>query len=226
MIFGYDSRIVDKKTKGLVPVGHPIGGLSLSLFVFGASSRRISTKESNGWFVDQMISNGYYSYDPTNYHGPFHFYILWVFKFFLGRNLWGLRLSASVFGLAGIYLVTQLKPYVGKFTAYASALFLAVSPGMTFYTRYAIHESELFFFMILTLLGFFRLMERKDKRSIWEIGLWNYRDDHHERNVRHPFGMFRLGFSMFESLRSHFQATPSREGEGRVDGYRSTVHNG
>ncbi|PYJ72904.1 MAG: hypothetical protein DME72_07095, partial [Verrucomicrobia bacterium] len=24
----------------------------------------------NGWFVDQMVKNGFYRYDPTNYHGP------------------------------------------------------------------------------------------------------------------------------------------------------------
>src|ERR1700722_20155465 len=79
----------------------------------------------NGWFVDQMISNGFYSYDPTNYHGPLHFYILWVFKFFMGRNLWALRISASIFGLAGIYLVTRLEPYLGKFTAYSAAALMA-----------------------------------------------------------------------------------------------------
>src|SRR5256885_10867893 len=27
----------------------------------------------NGWFVDQLVKNGYYKYDPTNYHGPLHF---------------------------------------------------------------------------------------------------------------------------------------------------------
>ncbi len=27
----------------------------------------------NGWFVDQMTKDGFFSYDPTNYHGPFHF---------------------------------------------------------------------------------------------------------------------------------------------------------
>src|ERR1700722_12014968 len=125
----------------------------------------------NGGFVDQLISNGYYSYDPTNYHGPFHFYVLWVFKFFLGRNLWGLRLSASLFGLAGIYLITRLSPYVGRFTALSAAALMAVSPGMIFYTRYAIHESELFFFSLMALLGFLRLGTRKDKVSLWLIGL-------------------------------------------------------
>src|SRR5437016_14496941 len=29
----------------------------------------------NGWFVDQMVKDGFYRYDPTNYHGPLHFYI-------------------------------------------------------------------------------------------------------------------------------------------------------
>jgi len=125
----------------------------------------------NGWFVDQLISNGYYSYDPTNYHGPFHFYVLWVFKFFFGRNLWALRLSASCFGLAGIYLITELKPYVGKMTAYGAALFCSVSPGIVFYTRYAIHESELFFFSLLGIIGFLRYGTVKDKTSLWLIGL-------------------------------------------------------
>src|SRR5437868_9611827 len=32
----------------------------------------------NGWFVDQMMRTGFYRYDPTNYHGPLHFYILFL----------------------------------------------------------------------------------------------------------------------------------------------------
>ena len=32
----------------------------------------------NGWFVDQMMKNGFYRYDPTNYHGPLHFYVLFL----------------------------------------------------------------------------------------------------------------------------------------------------
>jgi hypothetical protein len=27
-------------------------------------------KGINGWFVDQVMKNGFYKYDPTNYHGP------------------------------------------------------------------------------------------------------------------------------------------------------------
>jgi hypothetical protein len=35
----------------------------------------------NGWFVDQMMRNGFYRYDPTNYHGPLHFYVLALREF-------------------------------------------------------------------------------------------------------------------------------------------------
>src|SRR5262245_7634021 len=30
----------------------------------------------NGYFVDRMTRDGFYQYDPTNFHGPLHFYIL------------------------------------------------------------------------------------------------------------------------------------------------------
>src|SRR4051812_13497668 len=32
----------------------------------------------NGWFIDQMKNQGFYHYDPGNYHGPFHFYVLFL----------------------------------------------------------------------------------------------------------------------------------------------------
>src|SRR5471032_449372 len=61
----------------------------------------------NGWFVDQLISTGYYHYDPTNYHGPLHFYILLIFKILFGRNLWALRLPAALFSFASLYLLSR-----------------------------------------------------------------------------------------------------------------------
>ena len=46
----------------------------------------------NGWFVDQVMKNGFYRYDPTNYHGPLHFYVLLLSQSLFGRNLWAIRL--------------------------------------------------------------------------------------------------------------------------------------
>ncbi len=120
----------------------------------------------NGWIIQDLIVKGYYAYDPANYHGPLHFYLLFLFKILLGDNLWALRLSAVLFGWASLYVMTAMAPHVGRFTAYAAALLMAVSPGMTFYSRYAIHESGLLFFSLLMILGFFRYVAEKDRKSV------------------------------------------------------------
>lgn len=120
----------------------------------------------NGWIIQDIINKGYYGYDPANYHGPLHFYLLFIFKILLGDNLWALRMSAVLFGLGSIYLMTAMSPYLGRFTAYGAALLAAVSPGMAFYSRYAIHESGLLFFSLLMLLGFFRFARECDKMSV------------------------------------------------------------
>src|SRR5437763_13412643 len=41
----------------------------------------------NGWFVDQLVKTGFYRYDPTNYHGPLHFYLLLLWQTLFGPNL-------------------------------------------------------------------------------------------------------------------------------------------
>lgn len=124
----------------------------------------------NGWFIQEILAKGYYTYDPANYHGPLHFYLLFISKMLFGDNLWALRLSAVLFGWGSLYLLISFKKYLGKWTALVAALFAAVSPGMIFYSRYAIHESGLLFFSLLTLLGYFRYIHKKDKKSL--IFLW------------------------------------------------------
>ena len=51
----------------------------------------------NGWFVDQVMKNGFYRYDPTNYHGPLHFYVLVLFAEFV----WPESVGDTVAGRAG-----------------------------------------------------------------------------------------------------------------------------
>lgn len=125
----------------------------------------------NGWFVDQLISNGFYRYDPTNYHGPLHFYILFISKLFFGRNLFALRIPTVLFGMASVYLTLKFNPYIGKWASRWAALFMTISTGMIFYSRYAIHETELLFFSLLALLGYLRHQTKKDETSIWLVAL-------------------------------------------------------
>src|SRR3954471_2048133 len=68
----------------------------------------------NGWFVDQMVKNGFYKYDPSNYHGPLHFYVLFLFKALFGRNIWALRMPVVLVSIACIYLTLKFEVLLGR----------------------------------------------------------------------------------------------------------------
>src|ERR1041384_4107561 len=94
----------------------------------------------NGWFVDQVVKNGFYRYDPTNYHGPLHFYVLLLFEDLFGRTLWALRLPVVLVSIICVWLMFKFEPLVGRNVTRLAALAMAVSPGFIFYGRYSINE--------------------------------------------------------------------------------------
>ena len=125
----------------------------------------------NGWFVDQMVKSGFYRYDPTNYHGPLHFYILWACQTLLGRNLWAIRLPVVVASIFSIHLTMKFEPFVGRNVSRLAALAMAVSPGFVFYGRYSIHEVWLLLFSMLFILGLLGLWQRGTVNYLWCAGM-------------------------------------------------------
>ena len=72
----------------------------------------------NGWFVEHMHTEGYYRYDPTNYHGPTYFYLLWAARELLGFGLWQYPLASILLELviviAGAYLYWRAAERTGR----------------------------------------------------------------------------------------------------------------
>jgi uncharacterized protein (TIGR03663 family) len=120
----------------------------------------------NGWFVDQMRANGFYRYDPENYHGPLYFYVLFVFLSLGGRNLWALRLPAVIASLAAVWAALKFERFFGSATARLGALALAVSPAAVFYGRYAIHESWVVLALMILTLGLLGLWKEGARRDL------------------------------------------------------------
>ncbi len=125
----------------------------------------------NGWFVDQMVKSGFYRYDPTNYHGPLHFYILFVCQTLLGRNVWAIRLPVVLASIFSIHLTMKFEPFVGRNVSRLAALAMAVSPGFVFYGRYSIHEVWLLLFSMLFILGLLGLWQRGTVNYLWCAGM-------------------------------------------------------
>jgi uncharacterized protein (TIGR03663 family) len=125
----------------------------------------------NGWFVDQMTRQGYYHYDPTNFHGPLHFYTLFVSQTLLGRSVWALRLPIVLLSTACVGLVLAFRRYFDERACQLAALMMAMSPGMVFYGRYAIHETSLLFFLMLTAWGLPGLWRFGERRYLWATAM-------------------------------------------------------
>ena len=125
----------------------------------------------NGWFVDQMMRTGFYRYDPTNYHGPLHFYILFLSQALFGRHILALRLPVVLASLAAIFVTLKFEPLVGRRVSRLAALAMAISPGFIFYGRYAIHEVWLLLFSMLFVLGLLGLWKFGRRGYLWCVGM-------------------------------------------------------
>ena len=102
----------------------------------------------NGFFLNTLFRDGVYKYDPANYHGPTLYYISLAFAKVFGLETFSVRASVAVFGVLTVVLIFFLKNYIGKIGSLAAGLFIALSPGMVFISRYFIHE---IFFVFLSL---------------------------------------------------------------------------
>jgi uncharacterized protein (TIGR03663 family) len=114
----------------------------------------------NGNFLVRLVREGYYQYDPANYHGPTLYYftaiIAWIIRLLFGMNAadtYGLntitiRLVTALFGLGSIGLMFLLRRRLGTVATLAAGLLLAVSPGAVYLSRYYIHESLFVFFTL------------------------------------------------------------------------------
>jgi len=125
----------------------------------------------NGAFVDGMRTEGCYRYDPANFHGPLHFYVLFAGQQLFGRSLWSLRMPTVLIGTATIALMLAFHRFLAWRTVWIAAVAAAVSPAMVFYSRYAIHETWLPFFTILALYGGFGIARREGRPGdLWALG--------------------------------------------------------
>src|SRR5690242_12555126 len=125
----------------------------------------------NGWFVDQLVKTGFYRYDPTNYHGPLHFYVLMLSQTLFGRNLLALRLPVVLVSIGCVWLTLKFEPLVGRTISRLAALAMAVSPGFVFYGRYSIHEVWILFFTMLFLFGLVGLWKIGSAKYLWCAGM-------------------------------------------------------
>jgi len=106
----------------------------------------------NGWFINNLINSGKYTYSPEHYHGPTFFYLGRFFSKIFGLSTHTIRSIPAFFSLvlclSPLFLIrTWNKPAI-----LATGLLLAITPVHLFYARYAIHEMVFVSFFTLAAL--------------------------------------------------------------------------
>lgn len=120
-----------------------------------------------------LLERGEYRYDKADHHGPSLYYLSLPFARALGADTLAalsektLRLVPAFFGLGAILLLLLFVPLIGKEAVLWSALGLAVSPVMVYFSRFYIQETLLLFFLV----GFIAALWRYKQRPSWAWAL-------------------------------------------------------
>src|SRR6185369_3669633 len=115
----------------------------------------------NGFFLTTLFREGAYKYDPANYHGPTLYYIALAFTKVFGLETVPIRASVAIFGVLTVVLVLYFKKYLGSIGSLAAALFIALSPGLVFISRYFIHETFFVFLSLALVLAVLLFIEKQ-----------------------------------------------------------------
>ncbi|HEX3100870.1 MAG TPA: glycosyltransferase family 39 protein, partial [Pyrinomonadaceae bacterium] len=126
----------------------------------------------NGFFLTNLVRDGNYHYDPANYHGPTLYYLAYPFVKLFGLETVPIRASVAVFGVLSVILVLFLRRYLGRNGSLLGALFLALSPGMVFISRYFIHEIFFVFLglaLVVSVLFFIEKRRAGPFATVWMV---------------------------------------------------------
>lgn len=115
----------------------------------------------NGWFMTNLVRQGVFKYDPQNYHGPTLYYFTLVSTYLFGLTDFAVRFVTAFFGILLVVLILYLRRYIGTVGALAAAMLVALSPGMSFISRYYIHEILFVFFTLAVVVAVLQFMERE-----------------------------------------------------------------
>lgn len=115
----------------------------------------------NGFFLIRLMRDGFYQYDPSNYHGPTLYYFALPLTSLLGLNTITIRLITVLSGLGTVWLILLLRRRIGDVGALAAAALIAVSPGAVFLSRYFIHEALFVFFTLGVVVAAERFISKR-----------------------------------------------------------------
>lgn len=120
------------------------------------------------WFSDKDVLP-LWTKLSFNDHPPLHFFSIWLSTHIFGVSLWTVRLPSVIFGILSVFLIYMiLKEERYDFGAYCGALFMSILPWHIYISRQAIQESQVMFWILMSMYLSLKLVKsRGEKNIIW-----------------------------------------------------------
>ena len=161
------------------------GGLilvALAMRLYDLGGRAVHHDESlHGYFAYQLFNGSHYDHNPLM-HGMFLFQSVATSFFFVGDSEFSLRLPMALFGTGLVLVPLILRPRIGQVGALIAAVFLAFSPSLLYYSRFARND----IFMAVFALALVGVM-------------WRYIDEGKNRWLYIAAALVAIGFATKET---------------------------
>ncbi len=121
-----------------------------------------------------LLETGEYRYDRHDHHGPTLYYLTLPFAWMRGQHTLAavdertLRMVPALFGAGTMFLFAFLARGIGGWAIATAAALAAISPALTYYSRFYIQETIFVFFVLAFLIAVGRYAMRPAVASaIW-----------------------------------------------------------
>jgi uncharacterized protein (TIGR03663 family) len=134
------------------------------LRLYALDLRPVHFDEGGGYAIGarELFKTGVYHYNP-DFHGPFLFHITALSFHLFGMSDISLRLMEAIFGIGLVLLLYPLIVYLKNYGFLFAALFIAISPSLVYYSKFAVHDSFYVFFNLAVITSLFLYLKYKKK---------------------------------------------------------------
>jgi uncharacterized protein (TIGR03663 family) len=147
----------------------------LAVVVVGALLLRVSRLERRPMHHDEanqavrcgiLQRTGLYTYDPRDHHGPVLYYFslpsVWLSagRDFSATSEGALRIVTVLFGVGTLLLLYLAADGLGRPATLAAGVLTALSPALTYYSRFYIQETLFVFFIFGAICAGWRCLQR------------------------------------------------------------------
>jgi uncharacterized protein (TIGR03663 family) len=146
-----------------------LAAIALGMRLWDLGSAAITHDESlhamYSWYLYQDWPQGY-EHMPMM-HGPFQFFGTAINFFLFGDSDFTARLLPALFGTALVVLPYFLRRQLGRWGSLAVAIFLAFSPALLYFSRYARTDIYIAFLTLLLVICLWRYLEQRKARYLY-----------------------------------------------------------